>query len=74
MVVKKISDLLEPLFKIRPEPDQDLFFKSVSGRIRIQSKNGRIRPDPEPDLGSGRSLLVKWPKNFELNTVNFVTS
>ena len=42
--------------RIRPEPDPDLFLNLLSGRIRIQAKNGRIRPDPELDLRSGRSL------------------
>ena len=52
------SDLPDPLFRIRPDPD--LFFKLISGRIRIQSKNGRIQPDPELDLGSGRSLFISY--------------
>ena len=43
--------------RIRPEPDPGLFFKLISGWIRIQAKNCQIRPDPEPDLGSSRSLI-----------------
>ena len=29
--------------RIRPEQNPDLFFKLITGRIRIQAKNGRIR-------------------------------
>ena len=43
--------------RIRPELDPDLFFKLISGRIRIQAKNGRFRPVPESDIRSGTSLV-----------------
>ena len=32
----KSSDLPDPLFSIRPEPDPDFFFNLVSGRNRIR--------------------------------------
>ena len=64
------SDLPDPLFRIRPEPDPDIFFKLISGRNRIRiffliyypagTGSGSffeftIRPEPDPDLmRSGR--------------------
>ena len=35
-----------------------LFFKLRSGRNRILVKRPDIRPEPEPDPGSGRSLIL----------------
>ena len=56
----KTSDLPDPLFKIRSEPD--LFFKLKSGRTRIRIFfKINIRPEPDPDLffklRSGRNRI-----------------
>ena len=58
--------------KILPEPDPDLFFKLISGRIRIKAKIGRIQPDPEPHLGSGRSLIfsLRWRQKSYLKMLH----
>ena len=47
---KKTSDVPDPQFRVRPDPDQDFFFQ-----IRIRPDPGpdffliKIRPDPDPD-------------------------
>ena len=59
--------------RIRPEPDPDLFFKLISGRIRIQAKNGRVRPDPEPDLRSSRFKKKKFDKTKCLYVLQYLS-
>ena len=37
--LNKISDVPDPQFQVRPDPDPDFFFKLGSGRIRIVFSN-----------------------------------
>ena len=72
MKVKRItiSDLPDPLFRIRPDPN--LFFKLRSGWIQISDKNGNIPPDPDPGSESGTSLLETIMTYYDLNSINSI--
>ena len=71
----KCSDLPDPLFKIRPDPD--CFFKLISGRNRIFFKI-KIRPEPDPDFflitirpEPDPDLILKLRSGF-LNILSFM--